>query len=66
MCTVIPGRAFARTRNLALIISGFRACLLRRHPGMTTAKQIQTIPLRENTASPWLSDLSRFPSQPLS
>jgi hypothetical protein len=46
MCFVIPGRAVARTWNLALIISGFRACLLRRHPGMTTAKQIRTIPLR--------------------
>jgi len=29
---VIPGRATARTRNLARVISGFRVCTLRRIP----------------------------------
>src|SRR5260370_8565761 len=35
LCFVIPGRASARTRNLAPITSGFRVCAQSAHPGMT-------------------------------
>src|SRR4029077_10664252 len=52
---VIPGRASARTRNLAPITSGFRLCAQSAHRGMT-AVEVRLLP----SPSPEIRDAALF------